>query len=167
MKIKIIIKHRKTDRAVFRFLALITTLWIFSSSFAPVKFEKIIVTDIPINWRVTIEKNNETIIQDYVLKIRESRRVVITAYSSTVDQTDERPFETALGTHVRDGIIACNFLKFGARVLIPEEFGYNKVFTVEDRMARRHKDRVDIWFPSRWEAEKFGIKKREILVLEN
>jgi len=44
---------------------------------------------------------------------------------------------------VRDGVIATNILPFGTKVRIPEIFG-DKVFVVEDRMARKHADRVDI-----------------------
>ncbi|MDP3003980.1 MAG: hypothetical protein Q8N43_00505, partial [Candidatus Azambacteria bacterium] len=37
-------------------------------------------------------------------------KVVLTAYSSTPDQTDDTPFITASNTRVRDGIVAANFL---------------------------------------------------------
>ena len=94
------------------------------------------------------------------------RRVTahLTAYSSTPDQTDDTPFTTAAGTRVRDGVVAANFLPLYTRIKIPEVFG-EKVFVVEDRMARRFQDRVDIWFPDRASARKFGIKKAEIVVL--
>ncbi len=62
----------------------------------------------------------------------------ITAYSSTVDQTDSTPFITANGVHVHDGVVATNALPFGTQIKIPALFG-DKVFTVEDRMARRIK----------------------------
>lgn len=92
--------------------------------------------------------------------------VVLTAYSSTPDQTDGSPFITASNTHVRDGIVAANFLPFGTKIMIPELFG-EKTFVVEDRMHRRFNDRVDIWFPDRWSAKQFGLKKAEIIVLES
>jgi len=90
--------------------------------------------------------------------------VHITAYSSTPDQTDDTPFITAAGTRVRDGIVAANFLPLYTRIKIPELFG-EKVFIVEDRMNRRFQNRVDIWFPDRASAMKFGLKKAEIVVL--
>ncbi len=90
--------------------------------------------------------------------------VHLTAYSSTFDQTDDTPFITAAGTHVRDGIVAANFLPLYTRIKIPELFG-EKVFVVEDRMAKRFQDRVDLWFPDRASAQKFGIKIAEIVVL--
>lgn len=92
-------------------------------------------------------------------------RTVLTAYSSTPDQTDDTPFITASNTKVRDGVVASNFLAFGTKVQIPEIFG-DKVFTVEDRMARKHGDKIDIWFPERHLAKKFGVREAEIIVLE-
>lgn len=92
------------------------------------------------------------------------RKVVMTGYSSTPDQTDDTPFTTASGKQVRDGIVAANFLKFGTRIKIPELFG-DKIFVVEDRMHSRFSNRVDIWFPKRSQAIKFGKREVEILVL--
>lgn len=91
-------------------------------------------------------------------------RVTLTAYSSTHDQTDEDPFTTASGKQVVDGIVAANFLKFGTKIQIPELFG-DKVFVVEDRMARRHNYRIDIWFPNRSQAKQFGIQEAEVIIL--
>lgn len=88
--------------------------------------------------------------------------VVATAYSSTVDQTDSSPFITASGTHVRDGTLAANFLKFGTRVTIPDIYG-DRIFTVEDRMRDNHK--IDVWFSSREQALKFGVKRTRIVLV--
>ncbi len=82
----------------------------------------------------------------------------ITAYASVPWETDDSPFITADGTHVRDGIIAANFLKFGTRVRIPDLFG-DKVFEVHDRMNKRFSDRVDIWMENVKLPPKFGIKR--------
>jgi len=88
--------------------------------------------------------------------------VVITAYSSTVDQTDDTPFITANGTFVRDGIVANNMLPFGAKIKIPELYG-NKEFVVADRMNASKSDyHIDIWFPSYIEAKNFGVKRTYI-----
>ncbi len=90
----------------------------------------------------------------------------LTAYSSTLDQTDDTPFTTASNTNVRDGVIASNFLAFGTKVQIPSLFG-DKVFTVEDRMAKKHSDKIDIWFLERHSAERFGIvKDAEVVILD-
>lgn len=90
--------------------------------------------------------------------------VTATAYSSTVDQTDDTPFITASGAYVRDGIIATNFLPFGTIIKIPDLFG-DKVFIVEDRMHKRYWHRVDIWFPERKMAKEFGIKQIRIEIV--
>lgn len=90
------------------------------------------------------------------------KMVTVTAYSSTVDQTDSTPFITASGTHVHDGTIAANFLKFGTKVKFPSLYG-DKIFTVEDRMKSDYK--VDIWFPTRQEAKNFGVKRVEMEIL--
>jgi len=92
-------------------------------------------------------------------------RTVLTAYSSTPDQTDDTPFITASNTNVRDGVVASNFLAFGTKVQIPEIFG-DKVFTVEDRMAKKHSDKIDIWFPERQLAKKFGIQEANVIILD-
>lgn len=84
-------------------------------------------------------------------------RVTVTAYSSTVDQCDSTPFITANGTHVKDGIVAANFLPFGAQIKLPEVFG-DQVFSVEDRMNERYYYRVDVWMPTREQAKQFGVK---------
>lgn len=99
-------------------------------------------------------------------KVPNTIRTTLTAYSSTPDQTDDTPFTTASNTMVRDGVIASNFLAFGTKVQIPEIFG-DKVFTVEDRMARKHPDKIDIWFLERHSATKFGIvKDAEVIILD-
>lgn len=101
----------------------------------------------------------------YTLNVGPAKiKVVVTAYSSTVDQTDSTPFTTASGKRVRDGFIAANFLKFGTKVQIPELYG-DKVFVVEDRMHRRFNTYVDIWFSNRSSALKFGKQEVEIVVL--
>jgi len=91
--------------------------------------------------------------------------VILTAYSSTVDQTDDTPFITASNTRTRDGVVAANFLPFGTKVKIPGIFG-DKVFTVEDRMAKKHDGKIDIWFPERYLAKNFGVQEADVLILE-
>ena len=96
------------------------------------------------------------------VKVREA--VTVTAYSSRPQETDDTPFIAASGKHVFDGMVAANWLPFGAKVRIPELFG-DKVFVVEDRMHRRNSEKLDIWFASTREAIKFGVKKVNIEIL--
>ena len=96
----------------------------------------------------------------------ETRKITVTAYSSTPDQTDDTPFITASGAWVYDGIVASNFLPFGTKVRFPELFR-DKIFTVDDKMHERFTDtRVDIWFPDRESAEEFGVKETIMEILE-
>lgn len=91
-------------------------------------------------------------------------RRIITAYSSTPEETDSTPFITASGSYVRFGIIAANWLAIGTAVRIPEFFG-KQVFIVEDRMHTKYHDNVDVWLPSKKEAINFGKRITQIEVL--
>jgi len=99
-------------------------------------------------------------------KVVAQKLVAVTAYSSTADQTDSTPFITASGTNVRDGIVACNFLRFGTRVRFPQLYG-DKIFVVEDRMALKNSHKIDIWFITRNEAKEFGVKYLQVEILES
>ncbi|KKR98822.1 MAG: hypothetical protein UU49_C0015G0007 [Candidatus Magasanikbacteria bacterium GW2011_GWC2_41_17] len=107
--------------------------------------------------------NLETIGQLPLANDREATRtikVVLTAYSSTPNQTDSTPFITANNKQVYDGLIAANWLKFGTRVKFPELFG-DKIFTVNDRMHSRFgRGRVDLWLDLPLdEVKAFGVKR--------
>lgn len=124
--------------------------------------------------KTTIADFDNTVNASYVAKAANEAKkavktikVVVTAYSSTPDQTDDTPFITASGKLVKDGIIANNMLPFGTKIKIPALYG-NKVFIVQDRMNRRMGNhRFDIWFPTRELAVNFGVKTAEIQVLED
>jgi len=92
--------------------------------------------------------------------------MIITAYSSTPEQTDQDPFITASGDRVRNGIVANNLLPFGTRIKIPALYG-DRIFVVKDRMhwSKGYKH-LDIWFPSKIEALNFGAKRAYIEVIE-
>ena len=91
--------------------------------------------------------------------------IPITAYASVPEQTDSTPFITASGKHVRDGIVAANFLPMGTRVRIPALYG-NKIFVVEDRMNKRYFYRMDIWMAENNDAKKFGLKRTTVEILK-
>jgi len=90
---------------------------------------------------------------------------VLTAYSSTPDQTDEDPFIAASGKRVYDGMVAANWLPLGTKIKIPSLYG-EKVFTVDDRMnARYGYGRMDIWMDApRTEVNRFGVKRAVVEV---
>jgi len=101
------------------------------------------------------------------IKVVKKVKMMATAYSSTVEQTDSTPFITASGSTVRDGIVANNMLPFGTEIRIPELYG-DKVFVVEDRMhSRKGSYHVDIWFPEYNQAKEFGAKTIYIEVLSS
>ncbi|MBU2540257.1 3D domain-containing protein [Patescibacteria group bacterium] len=93
--------------------------------------------------------------------------MAITAYSSTVGETDSTPFITASGSTVREGIVANNLLPFGTKIMVPQLYG-DKIFVVEDRMNRKKGNyHLDIWFSSYSEAKKFGAEIAYVEVLED
>lgn len=84
----------------------------------------------------------------------------VTAYTSSVDETDDDPFVTASGKLVRVGTLACpSKYKFGTVVEIQGER-----YTCEDRMNKRyrHTERFDIWVKTKRDAYLWG--KQELLV---
>ncbi|MBI4022439.1 MAG: 3D domain-containing protein [Candidatus Andersenbacteria bacterium] len=89
-------------------------------------------------------------------------RVLATAYSSTIDQTDASPFITASGTHVGPGVVAANFLPFGTRVRVGQQ-----MYTVWDRLNERYNEMyiIDIWQPSRMQAIAFGARVVEMEIV--
>jgi 3D (Asp-Asp-Asp) domain-containing protein len=94
-------------------------------------------------------------------------KMIVTAYSSTPEETDNTPFITASGSKVRDGIVANNLLPFGSKIRIPEVFG-DKIFEVEDRMHfRKSNYQLDVWFSNKEEAKEFGAKIATIEIIES
>lgn len=92
------------------------------------------------------------------------RKVWLTAYTSSPEETDDTPFITASGGYTGDGVAAANFLPFGTKFTVPEVFG-NKVFTIEDRMHPRKVNFVDIWVKDKSTAYRIGIRETEIHIL--
>ena len=163
---RIIRAARKKARFALSFGALATgsliTLSVFAATIRPVAAPQDLdelLNDLPAP--STIQENSfiqhnipETPLNGY--RTIEEYTITVTGYSSTSDQTDDDPFTTASNRQVRWGYVAANFLPFGTKIRIPELFG-DEVFEIQDRMNRRHANRVDIWFSSRYNAERFGI----------
>lgn len=134
---------------------ILTVISLVSTTLNPIPMDK---ASVPPEQNTSLEK---------AVAVPETSKTLllwVTAYSSTPEETDDTPFITAKGTTVRDGIIATNLLPFGSRVKIPKLFG-DKIFTVEDRMHRRKENFVDVWMPTKEDAEKFGINFTEVTVL--
>ncbi|MCG8530240.1 MAG: 3D domain-containing protein [Desulfovibrionales bacterium] len=113
---------------------------------------------------VTLGKQNQTALFD----MRAKRVVKVTAYSPRVQETDSTPFITASNTKVRPGIVAVSrdlFDKgwvFGKKIYI-KSLG---VFTIEDLMAKRKNNQVDIFMPKTARALAFGRRNLEAFLLE-
>jgi 3D (Asp-Asp-Asp) domain-containing protein len=100
-------------------------------------------------------------------KVEKKVTMVITAYSSTLWETDDTPLITASGSTVKDGIVANNLLPFGTQIRIPDIYG-DKVFVVEDRMnLRKSNYHLDVWFPEYEQALIFGAKRAYVEILAN
>lgn len=91
--------------------------------------------------------------------------VLVSAFSSTPDQTDDTPFIMASGNHVYYGAVATNFLPLGTKVRFPDQYG-DKIFVVEDRMNKRYHYKMDIWMESREKALDFGLRKLKYEVVK-
>lgn len=107
-----------------------------------------------------------TISSEYSPETQEPRviKLLVTAYSSSPEETDNTPLITASGNYVRPGVVAANFLAFGTRVRMPKIFG-DKIFVVEDRLHERYNDRIDVWFSTKEGALRFGQQITEIEIL--
>lgn len=84
-------------------------------------------------------------------------RVVATGYSSTSDQTDGDPWITATGNRVRPGTVAVSRDLLG---MLPHG---TALWIIDDTMGPAARDGLDVWFPSRGEALRWG---RRMLTLE-
>lgn len=162
------------DRAFKTSFLSLVLIFVFFSRFSGILVEGSLSTVIS-NSEIPASNDNNTPYlssQTFLLGINPTfaplatKRMIVTAYSSTSDQTDDTPFITASGKVVEDGIVASNFLAFGTKLRLPELFG-DKIFVVEDRMHQRFSsDRLDIWFPDRESAKNFGIKEITMEILE-
>lgn len=78
--------------------------------------------------------------------------ILVTGYSSTVDQCDGDPFTTASGTTVHLGTMACPpEYSFGTTLEID-----GKIFVCEDRGGKIKNNHFDRWFETRGEALNWG-----------
>ncbi len=100
-----------------------------------------------------------------VTVVRKHPFVAMTAYTSRPEETDDTPFITADGSHVRDGIVACNFLPFGTKIRVPALFG-DKIFEVHDRMNKRYTYKMDFWMEGYHEAIQFGVRHADIEIVK-
>ncbi|MEX2090943.1 MAG: hypothetical protein WD989_02340 [Candidatus Paceibacterota bacterium] len=105
-------------------------------------------------------------------EIKKILTVTATAYSSSVDQTDDTPCITSTGYNVCNktkNIIAVSrdlvrSLGYGTQVMFPDLFG-DEVFHIEDTMNARFISRIDFHLDSREKAKNFGVKRQLTMVV--
>jgi len=96
-------------------------------------------------------------------------KVVATGYSSSIWETDMTPFITAANTPTRHGVLALS-RDLLTRYTDGAPFKYGDVvhvsgvgdFIVEDTMNARWTNRIDVWFPTRLDALRFGVRQAYI-----
>lgn len=164
MKNTIIVSQMNRVFRIFRFQAIADAVISIVAALA------IIIVALPTGVKADIQTINtdsesEVVISEKQASLPEADdsealwtiNIPLTAYSSEPGQTDDTPFLTASQTHVRDGVVAANFLPIGTRVKIPALFG-DKIFIVEDRMNPRYDKKMDIWMDQTSDAIKFGLR---------
>ena len=155
-------KDKFRDKSIGKFLVsiiiLLAILLLIESTQIFLQFKRTIVQR-PVYMTQGQPIDIDAYLREYFVNTipKKTMYVTITAYSSTNGQTDGTPYLTAVGTPVRDGIIAANFLPIGTVVRLPDKFG-EKLFVVEDRMHEKYGLQVDIWMSEQEEAKKFGIQ---------
>jgi len=167
------IRERKVEIIVLLALIFEFSCPHYSLAFDPIELEKsVMLPDFTIKAALAKTSENQEIslvapIQE--VKVLDTYKLAITAYSSTVDQCDSTPCITANGfdlcAHNQEDVIAANFLPFGTKVRIPELFG-DRIFTVQDRMNARYYYRADIWMKTRKAASEFGLQYTKLEVIE-
>lgn len=94
----------------------------------------------------------------------ELRLAEVSAYTSSVDETDSTPNINAMGTRPGPGSIACpSRYKFGTKVIINGD-----EFSCDDRMNPRYDrgDYFDIWMQTKSQAMQWGRRIVEVKVIE-
>ena len=88
-------------------------------------------------------------------------KAVVTAYTSSPEETDSTPHITASGSYAQYGVAAANFLPIGTKIRVSKHFG-GQIFVIEDRLNSRYNDRIDIWLPQKADARNFGVQISDI-----
>lgn len=89
----------------------------------------------------------------------------VSAYTSSVDETDDTPFITASGTATKLGVVACPVaIPFGTQVVIE-----GKSYTCEDRMNPRYQNKpvFDVWMSSKKQAFEWGRQTVQVVIYKD
>ncbi len=129
------------------------------------KFETSLLGVRTINKQIAEEKNAKRLAiyknrLDVYTPPKGEVNILVTGYSSTPDQCWGDPFQTASGTRVHDGTMACPpQYPFGTKITIERK----GTFVCEDRGGVIKGNHFDMWFPSRQAAMNWG---KRIVVAE-
>jgi 3D (Asp-Asp-Asp) domain-containing protein len=98
-------------------------------------------------------------------QIADARKMVaeVSAYTSSIEETDDTPGITASGARVSSSSAACPArFAFGTRIRVA-----GRVYVCEDRMAARYRDGdfFDLWMASRPAALEWGRRSVEVEIL--
>ncbi len=103
-----------------------------------------------------------------ILDLKRTRKLTVTAYSPRVGETDDSPFHTASNKRVRQGIVAVSRdlfdagWVFGKKVYIKN----HGLFTIDDLMAARKRNQIDIFMFDTGAATAFGRQILEVHLLD-
>ena len=96
----------------------------------------------------------------YEAPVPERTQAIVTAYTSSEDETDDTPHITASGERTRKGIVANNCLEFGTVVEIK-----GKHYEVQDRLNKRYGCKhYDIWVETKDEAFEWGRRELSVAI---
>lgn len=93
----------------------------------------------------------------------------VTSYRSVPSQTDDSPYYTSIGEHVNpNGVAVSQDLLKSKKVhygdvLYIEGVGFKHV---NDCMAARHRNAVDVWVETYDQEKKFGVKRKQIWIIK-
>lgn len=114
---------------------------------------------------VNLIPSTTTYVREEVKQDFQVVKAEVSAYTSSVDETNEDPFTTALGKRTGPGIIACpSKLEFGTKVEIE-----GVEYVCEDRMNKRYRDKnnFDIWMTEKHLAYEFGRQQLEVKIIKD
>ena len=127
------------------------------------------------------DRNNELSIKVERLvdlaKIKEVQFLEITAFSPRPQETDSTPWIGAANERMAHGQVAVSWdlyttgwvfykkVRIECRTVLEIKQGKCGVFTITDLMNKRHRKRIDIFFPSTKKAVKYGLRRRTVALL--
>ena len=106
----------------------------------------------------SLDKTDNHLVQEGTILVR-----TVTAYNPVPWETDDTPCISASGMNIcqtSKKVCASNEFPFGTLLLIDGE-----IWEVQDRMSRKYNDRVDLFFMTKEELQKWGKRTVEVIKL--